>query len=97
MLREALAERDSPADLKDGPYERYLLVVWAGEMHLTKEAIGVYLVGICFPCTLNSDAFISLDCRPGSKGPYPAIPLTLERWRWPAERLQTSEANLGHR
>jgi len=31
----------SPADsdLRDGPYERYLLVIWTGEMHLTQEAM----------------------------------------------------------
>jgi hypothetical protein len=76
-LRERIAEKDSPTDLKDGPYERYLLVIWTGEMHLTQEAIRAYLEGISFPCSFITDAFISLDYHPGSDDPYPAIPLDI--------------------
>ncbi|WP_147022636.1 hypothetical protein [Microvirga aerophila] len=76
-LRERIAEKDSPTDLKDGPYERYLLVIWTGEMHLTQEVIRAYLDGITFPSSLITDAFISLDYHPGSDNPYPAIPLDI--------------------
>jgi hypothetical protein len=81
-LRERIAEKDSPTDLKDGPYERYLLVIWTGEMHLTQEVIRAYLEGITFPCSLITDAFISLDYHPGSNNPYPAIPLDIVGKRW---------------
>ncbi len=80
-LRERIAEKDSPTDLKDGPYERYFLVISTGEMHLTQEVIRVYLEGITFPCSLITDAFISLDYHPGSDNPYPAIPLAIYRKR----------------
>ncbi len=81
-LRERIAEKDSPTDLKDGPYERYCLVIWTGEMHLTQEVIRDYLEGITFPCSLITDAFISLDYHPGSNNPYPAIAMdVVGKWR----------------
>ncbi|WP_457092783.1 hypothetical protein [Microvirga sp. P5_D2] len=81
-LRERIAEKDSPTDLKDGPYERYCLVIWTGEMHLTQEMIGAYLEGMTFPCSLITDAFISLDYHPGSNNPYPVITMNVVgKWR----------------
>ena len=82
-LREKIAEKDSPTDLKDGPYERYCLIIWTGEMHLTQEVIRAHLEGITFLCSLITDAFISLDDHPGSDSPYPAIPLDVVRKRRP--------------
>lgn len=84
-LRKRIAEKDNPTDLKGGPYEKYLLVIWTGEMHLTQEVIRAYLEGITFPCSLITDAFISLDYHPGSEKPYPAIPLDIVGKRWPVE------------
>lgn len=76
-LRGRIEEKDNPTDLKNGPYKRYFLVIWTGEMHLTKEAIRDFLEGVSFSCSLITDASITLDYHPSSAAPYPAIPLSI--------------------
>jgi hypothetical protein len=77
LLRERIEEKDNPSDLKDGPYESYFLVIWTGEMYLTKDVIEGFLEGVSFQCSLITDAFISLDYQPLSDDPYPAIRLKI--------------------
>jgi hypothetical protein len=71
QLREEIAKKDQPRDLKDGPWERYFLVFWTGEMRLGIEELTEFLNGVVIECELITDAFIGLDYHPGQG--YPAI------------------------
>ena len=79
LLRARIEEKDNPSDLKDGPYEKYFLVIWTGEMYLNREAIEGFLEGVSFRCSLITDAFISLDYQPIPEDPYPAIRIPVVR------------------
>jgi hypothetical protein len=46
QLREEIAKKDQPRDLKDGPWERYFLVFWTGEMRLGLEELTEFLNGV---------------------------------------------------
>jgi hypothetical protein len=77
QLREEIAKKDQPRDLKDGPWERYFLVFWTGEMRLGIEELTKFLNGVVFECELITDAFIGLDYHPGQG--YPAIRIPVLR------------------
>lgn len=77
-LQRRIEEKDNPAELKGGPYARYFLIIWTGEMHLDKETLIGFLDGVSFRCSLITDAIIGLDYHTdGYTGYYPAIPLVI--------------------
>jgi hypothetical protein len=82
-LQKIINRKDAPTELKGGPYLRYLLVVWTGEVHLTPEALEQFLAGEAFTCSLITDACIALDYHPGladdDPQAYPAVPITIRR------------------
>ncbi len=65
QLHEEIAKKDQPRDLKDGPWQRYFLIFWTGEMHLGVEELTEFLDGVVFECELITDALIGLDYHPG--------------------------------
>jgi hypothetical protein len=77
QLREEIAKKDQPRDLKDGPWQRYFLIFWTGEIHLGIEELTEFLDGIVFECDLITDAFMGLDYH--SRRGYPAIRIPVVR------------------
>jgi hypothetical protein len=77
QLREEIAKKDQPRDLKDGPWQRYFLIFWTGEMHLGIEELTEFLDGAVFECELITDALMGLDYHSG-RG-YPAVRIPVVR------------------
>jgi len=75
QLERQIAEKDNPTDLKDGPWDRYFLIFWTGEMHLGEDELTEFLSGVQFECSLITDAFIGLDYHPGRGYPAVRIPV----------------------
>jgi hypothetical protein len=80
-LRERIEEKDNPTEVKGGPYPRYILAIWTGELHLTREVLTDFLAGEEFDCSLITDALIGLNYHPQSDDPYPAIPIRVGEYR----------------
>lgn len=63
------------AELKGGPYKRYVLVVHTNEMFLPSKAVGPFLQGATFQCQQITDAILGLSYEPGNG--YPTFRLAL--------------------
>jgi hypothetical protein len=77
QLNEEITKKDQPRDLKDGPWERYFLIFWTGEIRLGLEELSKFLEDVVIGCELITDVFIGLDYHPGQG--YPAIRIPVVR------------------
>jgi hypothetical protein len=71
-IQKRLSAKDSPANIKGGPYAVYVVIVHTDEPYLNKTFVTEQLSGICFePAQLVSRAFLLLSYDPGVKAhPY---------------------------
>jgi len=72
---QALIARKDRADVKGGPYKRYILVIHTDEMSLVRDTVERFLAGASFQAQFITDAFLGLS---HEKGGCPVFKLALQ-------------------
>ena len=88
QLRDRLARKDCPREVKGAPYDRYMIVFWTGEMHLTDDALRDFLADTSFSCSLISEGYFVLNYHSQSETSYPIIRIPISwtpGWRQPQQ------------
>ena len=74
-IKHRLTAKDNPANVKDGPYSIYVVLIHTDEPYLNESYINDLLLGVCFEHTkLIGRAFLLLSYDPQVKA-YPYIEL----------------------
>jgi hypothetical protein len=75
-LRDRVAAKDNPAEVKGGPYSEYWLLIHTDEPALSITEVRKLMGGIApFPVKLITDAFLLLSYHPNDGHPYVRLPL----------------------
>ena len=77
-ILQAQIDQKDKAQLKGGPYERYILVIHTDELFLQSETVERFLAGTVFRASMITDAILGLSYEP-KLGRCPAFPLTIVR------------------
>ena len=79
-LELIIERKDNPRNLKDGPYEHYILVIITDEFVLGYHDVSQYLEGAIFRCKMITDAYLGLSYDPTHEGgSCPVFKLSLSR------------------
>jgi hypothetical protein len=73
-LQHTISRKDR-ADLKGGPYDRYILIICTAEFYLNRHNTEQFLQGVTFEASMITDAFLGLDYHPEYGAPVFRLPI----------------------
>jgi hypothetical protein len=75
-LQDRVSAKDSPSEVKGGPYSEYWLLIHTDEPALSIAEVQKHMTGIApFPVKLITQAFLLLSYHPNNGHPYVRLPL----------------------
>lgn len=76
-LQARITRKDRPENVKGGPYQRYILVIFTDEFFIDRAKVESLVADVSFHATFITDVFLGLSHDPGAGG-CPVFKLRLD-------------------